>query len=154
MSRVLDRIQKLLALAGSSNENEARTAAFLAAKLIRENGIVLSEPGTSRPFSFEDIFAGVAPSAPVPNVPRPRRQKDFLGRVWFRHASNWRDEHCSYCGKEIPRGEPIVLRKPGREEAFYHEPCWENSLRNRPKPETPPPRPPPPPDLTDDEIRD
>jgi hypothetical protein len=41
MSTVLDRVKKLLALAASPNEHEARTAAVLAAKLIREHGLEL-----------------------------------------------------------------------------------------------------------------
>ena len=41
MSTVLDRVKKLLALAASPNEHEARTAALLAAKLIREHGLEL-----------------------------------------------------------------------------------------------------------------
>lgn len=41
MSAVLERVKKLLALATSPNEHEARTAALLAAKLIREHGLEL-----------------------------------------------------------------------------------------------------------------
>jgi hypothetical protein len=41
-------VKRLLALAGSPNENEARSAAALAAKLIREHGIVLSMPRSGK----------------------------------------------------------------------------------------------------------
>jgi len=44
MASVLDRVRKLLALAASSNAHEARNAAYLAAKLIREHGLELREP--------------------------------------------------------------------------------------------------------------
>jgi hypothetical protein len=39
--KTLLRIHRLIALAASPSENEARTAAFLAAKLIRENDVEL-----------------------------------------------------------------------------------------------------------------
>jgi hypothetical protein len=49
MSSTLDRINKLVALAGSSNENEARNAAVQACKLILQHKIVLSHPVSARP---------------------------------------------------------------------------------------------------------
>jgi len=48
MSIVLDRVKKLLALAASPNEHEARTAALLAAKLIREHGLELVDRRPAR----------------------------------------------------------------------------------------------------------
>jgi hypothetical protein len=41
MSDVVDKVQKLLALAASTNENEARNAAVEAAKLIREHKLAI-----------------------------------------------------------------------------------------------------------------
>lgn len=48
----LDRIEKLIALSGSANEHEARSAAALACKMIREGG-----------------YRVVAPAAPAPRAP-------------------------------------------------------------------------------------
>ncbi len=42
------KVEKLIALAASSNENEARTAAFHACRLIREAGLVVLAPGDPR----------------------------------------------------------------------------------------------------------
>jgi hypothetical protein len=42
---ILERIEQLLALTASPNEHEARTAAMLAAALIRKHKVVLSMPG-------------------------------------------------------------------------------------------------------------
>jgi len=42
MSKLLDQIQKLIALTGSPYEEEARSAAYRACKLIRDNGIKLT----------------------------------------------------------------------------------------------------------------
>lgn len=49
MTDVLDKIHKLVALSTSSHAEEARTAAFMAVKLIREHGIVLSYSASYRP---------------------------------------------------------------------------------------------------------
>jgi Protein of unknown function (DUF2786) len=47
MSRILDRVRQLIALASSPEPEEARTAAVLACQLIREHGLKLSDPGSS-----------------------------------------------------------------------------------------------------------
>jgi Protein of unknown function (DUF2786) len=49
MSSVLDRAKNLLALTTSPNENEARTAALVLAKLIREHKLVLAMPRHTTP---------------------------------------------------------------------------------------------------------
>ncbi len=60
MASVIDRVHKLLALAASSNMHEARNAALLAAKLIREHDLELRERE--------------APKRKTPRpTPRPRR---------------------------------------------------------------------------------
>jgi len=51
---VLDRIRKLLALTASPNENEARTAAFQMARMIREHQIVLALPAVHSQASRND----------------------------------------------------------------------------------------------------
>ena len=43
MASIVDRVNKLLALAASPNLHEARNAALLAAKLIREHGLEVRE---------------------------------------------------------------------------------------------------------------
>ena len=44
MNPIVSRVRKLIALSGSSNENEARTAAFLACRLIRQHGLDVGDP--------------------------------------------------------------------------------------------------------------
>lgn len=56
--RVLERIDRLMALAASANENEARNAAALAVRMIRYFGVTLSLGGPSR-----DIHAERQPSS-------------------------------------------------------------------------------------------
>ncbi len=65
---IVKRVMQLVALAkaepGAANENEARTAAFLAARLIREHGLVVSVGISAR---------SVPPPAPAPTrYPRPQ----------------------------------------------------------------------------------
>lgn len=43
MSPIVQRVRKLVALSGSPNDNEARTAAFLACRLIREHGLEVGD---------------------------------------------------------------------------------------------------------------
>ena len=44
MSSVLPKIYKLIALTENPNENEARSAAYQAVRLIREHKIILTDP--------------------------------------------------------------------------------------------------------------
>lgn len=44
MSPIVDRVRKLIALAGSPNEHESRTAAAMACRLIREHGLRVDDP--------------------------------------------------------------------------------------------------------------
>jgi hypothetical protein len=63
--KVLDRVRQLVALAGSSYEEEARTSAVLACKLIRDHHLELVDP--HRPSR--------AKPAPPPDVRIPQRAK-------------------------------------------------------------------------------
>lgn len=61
MQDPLPKILKLLALAQSSNSEEARSAVHLAAELIADHGIVLSLPGAlapeeDEPASYADLW--------------------------------------------------------------------------------------------------
>ena len=49
----LERIRRLIELAGSPAENEARNAAMLACRMIREQGVTLL---TSDPSILDDIY--------------------------------------------------------------------------------------------------
>lgn len=61
MSPIVDRVRKLIALAGSPNEHEASTAAVMACRLIREHGLHVD--GRSAPQSRAE-----------PHAPEPRRR--------------------------------------------------------------------------------
>lgn len=106
-----DRIEKLIALSGSENEHEARSAAYLACKLIREGGfrVVASAP--------EPRAAHFPPSAwtrsprpggpPPPRRPapdtRPRRHVPCeIGRAR-------RSGECSVCGEAFEAGSDVAF---------------------------------------------
>lgn len=49
MQRIVERVRKLIALSGSPDDPEARTAALMACRLIRENGLHVGvAPGARR----------------------------------------------------------------------------------------------------------
>lgn len=52
MADIAERVRKLIQLAGSPSEEEARSAAYLACKLIREHKLELKEPG----YNLEELF--------------------------------------------------------------------------------------------------
>ena len=134
MSTVTDRIEKLIALAGASNETEARTAACQACKLIRENKLVVVDPseaparGGSSPFGGMPDFvrnSAVPPGSPV--AAEWRRQSGFQ---WEEPAYERRNAPpmedgcvllakskyngtCRVCDKPYLVGEPIWWRKEG-----------------------------------------
>lgn len=80
--KVIERVQKLIALAGSDNENEARNAAFIAVKLIREHKLTFVEEDSFEAFqrTFNERRAArreppparPAPTWTPPSRPRPR----------------------------------------------------------------------------------
>lgn len=124
MSNVLERIQKLLVLA-SGDDEEARTAAHVAAKLIREHHVTLSLPApragntgsVGTPEGYEDLAAiynmmGVTPPwesnsqwAPDPNRRTATKQARPAPRP---RAQPWTDES----GGPRPRARPVEPTPP------------------------------------------
>jgi hypothetical protein len=64
VASIVDRVNKLLALATSPNMHEARNAALLAAKLIREHALEIREP---------EIVRRKTPRPTPRPTPKPRR---------------------------------------------------------------------------------
>lgn len=106
-----DRIEKLIALSGSSNEHEARSAAYLACKLIREGGfrVVASAPDPwADAFPTSAWTASPRPSAqPPPRRPapdmRPRRA------VACEIGNARRSGRCSVCGEAFEEGSDVAF---------------------------------------------
>lgn len=82
----LEKVRKLIALAGSPYEEEARTAAFLACKMIRELGL---------------SFAQAQPAPPAPPPPSVDREAHH-GKP--RHMPLKYAGSCRQCGEWIEEG--------------------------------------------------
>lgn len=116
----IGRIEKLIALAGSANEHEARSAAFLACKLIREGGYRLVEADHD-PWAEHVAAAAAAwarprpraersaPRKPPPDL-RPRRPVPSEVR-----RAKW-SGRCAQCGEEMEEGSEVGYpTRPGDE---------------------------------------
>lgn len=105
-----ERIEKLIALSGSGNEHEARSAAYLACKLIREGGyrVVASAPADPWADHFPTAAWTASPRAPrnppprrpAPDV-RPRRQVACEIK-----SAKW-SGRCAVCGEAIEEGSDV-----------------------------------------------
>jgi hypothetical protein len=104
-----DRIEKLIALSGSANEHEARSAAYLACKMIREGGyrVVAVAPDpwvdqfpTSAWTTSPRAARNPPPRRPAPDV-RPRRQVACEIR-----SAKW-SGRCAVCGEAIEEGSDV-----------------------------------------------
>ena len=92
MSALLTKLDRLLALAASPNDHEARNAAMLACRLIRENKLVITEPGGTSADNgrvdaawVNDLYAavrGAGERAP------PRRVVDEVRREGAKEPAN------------------------------------------------------------------
>ncbi len=113
MSRTTDRIEKLIALSGSANEHEARSAAYLACKMIREGGLRVVEPAPASdpwadPFTSSAWTASTRaerhppPRRPAPDV-RPRR------RVESDIGTAKRSGRCSVCAEPFEEGSDVAF---------------------------------------------
>ena len=108
---MIDKIEKLIALSGSANEHEARSAAFLACKLIREGGYRVVEAtarGSAAADPWEELFRAARPARrPAPRRPppdtRPRRQVPTEIRAARRSG------RCAVCSEAYEEGSDIAI---------------------------------------------
>lgn len=110
MANVLERIQQLLALASSPNENEARNAAVLAAQLIRKHGIQLTMPA-SRGSSGKHAAAKSPEPAPrkkTPGSKRVKRVADPAERIQSPLGGE-----CIHCGERYKPRESVYWFSSG-----------------------------------------
>lgn len=87
---VLERVARLVALAASSNENEARNAAVEACRLIRDHKLAIvsgDAPSSTNPLPqspWDWLREVMRPPAPTPTTsakPKPARKKGAVARV-------------------------------------------------------------------------
>jgi len=132
MASVLDKIHKLIALSASANENEARSAALQAARLIREHCVQLRMPGDE----VEPVDSGVEPG------PRSKGAKvrDLHNVEWTFHEEWGGGGNCTFCALPCFRGNAVYVSPMAG--AFLHVVCWMSRQTGKTKPgPAPPPKP-------------
>lgn len=115
----IDRIEKLIALSGSSNEHEARSAAYLACKMLREGSyrIVAAAPSAASAAAdaWDDPFAPSAwappprPRRPPPARPRPAPDTRPRRRVPCEIGTAKRSGLCAVCREAFARGSDVAF---------------------------------------------
>lgn len=106
--RTLDKVRALIARTSSSYEEEARTSAVIACRLIREHGIELRAPAEPQ--------EEAAPKSETRTAWAPRE-------VRFVHQSRFAGR-CLWCGELIPAGSRIAWYPI--EKTVAHDEChWE-----------------------------
>jgi hypothetical protein len=98
----LHRAEKLIDLACSTtHEEEARTAALAACRLIRKQGLQLVHGRVG------DVPRAAQRSRPAPTAARePPRQKPPNGGTWSQAR---RSERCESCGGDIGYGDDVYV---------------------------------------------
>lgn len=92
MNRIVERVRKLIALSGSPNDHEGRSAAFMACRLIREHGLEVGDPSPH--------------ARRVEREPAPRRRAT---RGPYVRARDLRGEpRCRECSEPILRGDGFL----------------------------------------------
>ena len=119
MADILDLIWKLLRLSSSDNENEARSSALTAARLILEHKVELFLPGQTPKAPPVEPLSQVRHSA-RPHAP-PRRVKDLGGSWWYFHEEGARfPGHCIHCALPMFSGTAAYMGEAG----CLHVGCW------------------------------
>ena len=130
MKNVVERVEQLIALATSPNENEARNAAMLAVQLIRKHRLTLSVPVSP---------AGGTPRARTKSDPgRPADQATKRSRSSGRGHKRVADPperivaplggECVECGSRYRADQPIYWFAAG---GGMHVKCYEEWSKRR-----------------------
>jgi hypothetical protein len=98
VASIVDRVNKLLALATSPNMHEARNAALLAAKLIREHGLELRERESPR---------RKTPRPTPRSTPRPKRPSSKKNVRVPPVIESPLGGDCIVCGRRYKAGTPV-----------------------------------------------
>jgi hypothetical protein len=100
VTTVLEKVRALIARAlGTSFEEEARTSALVAVRLMKEHGLELVEGGRAPP---------PRASAPVPTEPSRERRPTPGTRAQRMHIRSRFDGWCRLCGEMFRAGDLIA----------------------------------------------
>lgn len=138
-TKAVERVQQLVALAGNNpNEHEARTAAYQACRIIREQGLVVvtkAEAERLRPSALDDLIADMQRQAAEatrkateaweaeqaartwPESPKPKRtrpKKEPSPGCERHRVDRAPGVGCAGCSRSIPKDEHYWSVKGGR----------------------------------------
>jgi hypothetical protein len=107
MTPIVQRVRKLIALTGSPNENEARSAAFLACRLIREHGLDVADGrGGGRHSDRADRERSERWERPERPPPEPRGRATRGPYARARHLRG--EPRCCECSEPIGLDDACV----------------------------------------------
>jgi hypothetical protein len=113
------RVEALLArAAGPSDDEESRTAAWIACRLIREHGLLRRAPEPARE-RFDDWPWSPSPASPRPE-PRPRER---VTHGPYRYRRDVARVSCEECGEEITMGDALEVMSGDHAHRFVHGDC-------------------------------
>jgi hypothetical protein len=115
MTTVLERLERLIALTESPNENEARNAAVLAVRLMRQHRVTFSvpEPHPRRP--------SPSPRRRTPGSARNKRVADVPAEIKSPLGGD-----CVECGGRYRAGSQIFWMQSG---GGMHPKCFESWMK-------------------------
>jgi hypothetical protein len=123
MTAILERLARLIALTGSPNENEARNAAVLAVRLIRQHRVQLSLPEPSAGPPPRKVSPSPTVRRRTPASARNRRVADIPQEIKSPLGGD-----CVECGGRYRAGSSIYWMQSG---GGLHLRCLEGWLRRR-----------------------
>jgi hypothetical protein len=131
LDKKLVRCHQLIALSSSSYEEEARSAAFLACKLIRELGfvVVLPREAYQREQSYDqrhprqEAPPPAPPPPPPPAEPKSKRTSVAKKHGYYCIPSKYDNSKCKHCTKNNVIGE-LVWWKP-EVKGVYCDACFQ-----------------------------
>jgi hypothetical protein len=108
VAAILERLQRLLALAESPNEHEARNAAMLAVRLMRQHGVTFSVPPTRTTPSPKRVSPSGGTRRRTPASARTRRVADVPASIVSPLGGD-----CIECGGRYRAGASIYWLESG-----------------------------------------
>jgi hypothetical protein len=115
VATVLERLERLLALTESPNENEARNAAMLAVRLIRQHRIAFTVPPTRPTPTPKRVSPSAGTRRRTPGSGRAKRVADVPSPIVSPLGGD-----CAQCGGRYRAGAAIYWLSSG---GGLHERC-------------------------------
>jgi hypothetical protein len=123
MVTVLERLQRLIALTESPNENEARNAAVLAVRLIRQHQVVLTVPSSTALSATRRASPSPTTRRRTPGSAKSKRVADIPAEIRSPLGGD-----CVECGGRYRAGSTIYWMQSG---GGMHPRCFESWMKRK-----------------------